>query len=116
MGLRLGRGRSLRHQPRLHNDTAGNVHKVSGAVGAICRHSNVRLAIPSLEEEGRYLKISSTVCPPVVKKLSDQLLLRDPIKLSSPTDLLPPISLQDGFVPLSSPSLFPPIMTFGNGC
>lgn len=34
---------------------------VSGAVGAICLHSSVRLAIPNLEVEGKYLNISSTV-------------------------------------------------------
>lgn len=46
-----------------------NSHKVSGAVGATCRHSNVRLAIPSREVLGKYLNISSIVCPPVPRRL-----------------------------------------------
>lgn len=46
-----------------------NSHKVSGAVGATCRHSNVRLAIPSREVLGKYLNISSIVWPPVPRRL-----------------------------------------------
>jgi hypothetical protein len=66
--------------------------------------------MPNLDVEGRYLKISSTVWPPVVRKLQMSLLS------GMQAYLLPPISLQEGFVPHSRPARFPPNMTFGKGC
>lgn len=98
----------------------GYIHRVSGAVGAICRHSNVRCVIPSLDLPGIYLKMSSIAWPPVVRKLyrfSFFLLLLDDNE-GKDIYLLPPTSIHVGFVSHSSPSVFalPPNKIFGKGC
>lgn len=99
----------------------GYIHRVSGAVGAICRHSNVRCVIPSLELPGTYLKMSSIAWPPVVRKLYRFsfffLFLLDDNE-EKETYLLPPTSIHVGFVSHSSPSVFalPPNKIFGKGC
>ena len=52
-----------------------NSQSVSGHVGAMCDHSSVCIATPSRSSPSRYLKMSSTVCPEVPKKLRDRPLL-----------------------------------------
>lgn len=53
----------------------GDSQSVSGHVGATCDHSSVCIATPSRSSPSRYLKMSSTVCPEVPKKLRDRPLL-----------------------------------------
>lgn len=61
--------------------------------------------------------MSSNVWPPVHKKLSEPQLSGTSDSMVRVTRLLPPIFIQDGFVPHSNPCIFfPPIMTFGRGC
>ena len=80
--------------------TRWHSHNVSGAVGAICRHSRVLFAIASRDSPGMYLNISSTVWPPVPRKLRS------------------PICIQVGLVSHPIPPVFLalPNMALGRGC
>ena len=96
------------------------VHSVSGAVGAICRHSSVRFVIASREDEGRYLNMSSILCPPIVRILTCQAPRFSELDAAPRVDeiahLLSPTLIHPGFVKLSRPSRLPPIITLGNAC